>query len=161
MTGLLNSCYGKIFLVHATKAHRGNGGIDPLIFNVGTRCRKKVYFTHRLLYLGNIPGTNWIRGWLGPTAGAGVQQKRNISCSCQESKPGRPSGLDAMPQNIEIKFYFVYQGESWAGLRIWMCDKIARYFWGLQRHSASQSPLMPELVVGAYIVPIMLKKGQF
>jgi len=40
----LHSCYGRIFLVRAAKAHRGNGGIDPLIFNVGTRCRKKGLF---------------------------------------------------------------------------------------------------------------------
>jgi hypothetical protein len=28
---------GKVFLVHAMKAHRGTGGIDPLILNIGAR----------------------------------------------------------------------------------------------------------------------------
>ena len=29
----------KVYLVHATKADRGNGGIVPLILNLGTGCR--------------------------------------------------------------------------------------------------------------------------
>jgi hypothetical protein len=36
------------------------------------------------------PGTHWIGGWVGPTAGLDAVEKRIISCLCRESNPDRP-----------------------------------------------------------------------
>ena len=58
------------------KAGRGNGGIAPLIRNLGARWRRVVNFTSRPLYLGQRAlGTHRIRGWVGPRAGLDVSEK--------------------------------------------------------------------------------------
>jgi len=44
-----------------------SGGIAPCILNLGTGCRWVVSFTPRPFYAwGSVPGTHWIRGWVGP-----------------------------------------------------------------------------------------------
>ena len=46
-----------------------SGGVTALILNLGTRWRWIVSFTSQLLHLqGNTPSTNWIAGWVDPTA---------------------------------------------------------------------------------------------
>jgi hypothetical protein len=45
-------------------------------------------FTLRPLYPRvKSPGTHWIGGWVGPTAGVYLAEKRKLSCSYRESNP--------------------------------------------------------------------------
>jgi hypothetical protein len=37
---------------------------------------------------GKKHGTRWVEGWVGPTAGLGVLEKRQISCRCWNSNLG-------------------------------------------------------------------------
>jgi hypothetical protein len=44
------------------------------------------------LYPGErTPGTHWIGGWVGPSAGLDAGARRKILCPCQGSKPDRPA----------------------------------------------------------------------
>jgi hypothetical protein len=62
------------------------------IFDLGTRWRWVVSLTPQSLYpRGKIPGTHGIRGWVGPRAGLDDVERRNISCPCRDSNPGRPA----------------------------------------------------------------------
>jgi len=48
---------------HTMKAYWGSGGRAPHILDLGTRWRRVVSFTLRLLYTWEItPGTHWIGG---------------------------------------------------------------------------------------------------
>jgi hypothetical protein len=38
-----------------------------------------------------VPGTHWIRDWVGPTASLDMVTKRKNTCPCQESNPCRPA----------------------------------------------------------------------
>jgi hypothetical protein len=37
-----------------------------------------------------VPGTHWIRGWVGPRGGLDALEKRKI-LHCRKSNPGRPA----------------------------------------------------------------------
>jgi len=64
----------------------GNGGVAPLILNVGARWRWMVSFTHRPLYSGERAShILCVRSRAGPRANLDVTENRHISCPCQES----------------------------------------------------------------------------
>ena len=60
---------GKVVPVHAMEAHKGNGGITPLILNLGTRCRWIANFPIWPFYTQDIPPVPTAQGagW-GPRA---------------------------------------------------------------------------------------------
>jgi hypothetical protein len=60
---------------------------NPTILDFSTRCRLIVSFIPR----GNSSDTNWIGGWLGPTANLDAVVLRKISCSYWESNLGHPA----------------------------------------------------------------------
>jgi len=64
-----------VFPVHAMKAYRRSRDIVLLIFNLDTRWGWVVNFTTWPMYPGKSPGTHWIGGWVGHTAGMEVSEK--------------------------------------------------------------------------------------
>jgi hypothetical protein len=53
-----------------------------------------VSFTHRPFTTEERgPGTHWIGGWVGPRAGLEAVERRNISCCCWKSNPGRQARI--------------------------------------------------------------------
>lgn len=82
---LLMSCKGKAVRVHATEAHRDSRCIAPLTLNLGIRWRQVVRFTPQLLY--SWGSTCWMWGWVGPTDGLDVLEKRKplLCCLLQKS----------------------------------------------------------------------------
>ena len=81
---------GNVFPVHAIKAYRRSGGLAPLIFNLGTKWRWLVNFhAPAALLPGIIPGSHWVGGWTGPTAGLDVSEKRKISYAFRDFNCGR------------------------------------------------------------------------
>jgi hypothetical protein len=57
----------------------GSGCIDPHFLHLDTSWRLVVCFTPQPFYpQGNIPGTHWIGGWVGPRAGLDDVGKRKF-----------------------------------------------------------------------------------
>jgi len=66
------SCLCGLTKHHAMKAYWGSGGIDPLIRDLGSRCRWVVSFTPQPLYLhGKSPRYPLDRGLGGPKSWSG------------------------------------------------------------------------------------------
>jgi hypothetical protein len=67
---------------------QGSGGITPpfltLLLDGG---EWSVPCPGRFIPCEIVPGTHWIRGWVGPRASLDIVDKRK-SCSCQVSNPG-------------------------------------------------------------------------
>ena len=74
------------FTVHFIKADRGSRGLAPLILNLGTRWRRMVNFTPRLLYPRErtpVP----TEGSVDHSAGVDVLNKRTIPCPYRDANP--------------------------------------------------------------------------
>jgi len=66
---------------------QGIGGIAPLILSLDIGWRWVVSFTHWPLYFGErLPGTHWIGGWVGLTAGLEAFGGKQICCLYPKSK---------------------------------------------------------------------------
>jgi hypothetical protein len=92
---------GKVSTVNATKVDSRWRRTAPLILNLRTIWRWVVNFTSRTLY----PGTHWMWGWLGPTAGLKVFQNRKISCPCRDTNPGSPSPYPSPDTDYVVSDY--------------------------------------------------------
>jgi len=69
-----------------------SGGIAPRILKLGTRRRRVVGFTSRLLYKGEgTTDTHWIGGWVGARGGLNAVAQRKNPCPYWKSNPGRPA----------------------------------------------------------------------
>jgi hypothetical protein len=69
-----------VFCTHALKACRWSSGIAPLMLNLYARWRWRVNVTSRRFHpLMKKPGTQWTGGWVGPTAGLAVSEKKAVS----------------------------------------------------------------------------------
>jgi hypothetical protein len=65
---------------------------NSIILDIGNKCRRVISFTpSRFTRRGRAPGIHWIGGWVGPRDCLDSVEKRKISCSCCESKPGCPA----------------------------------------------------------------------
>jgi hypothetical protein len=70
---------GKVLPVHGMKAYRGNGGIVPLILNLGTQCRWVVSFMMLRLYTwGNSPRHPLNRRLGRPHSQSGQLEEENL-----------------------------------------------------------------------------------
>jgi hypothetical protein len=79
----------KDFITHAMKACMGRGGTTPLFLNIVARRRWVVNVTPRKLYSRErTPVTQRAEG---PRGGLRIVDKRKISCSYWDSKPGPSS----------------------------------------------------------------------
>jgi hypothetical protein len=77
---------------HAQKTYWGSGGIDPRIFNRGTRQRRVASFTPRPPYHRvKNPRYHWIGGWVDPRDSGCGDKKKSHNCPWWEINLGHPA----------------------------------------------------------------------
>lgn len=69
------------------------------------------FITRRFNPKENVPGTHWIRGWLGHTAGLDAVEKGKIYFPCCESNSGRQKSVTTPAELSQHLLFICYPGK--------------------------------------------------